>query len=260
MPYFTSKGYSLYYESIGEGPPLVLIPPPALGTSAFIQQKESLKQNFQVITFDPLGNARSSGARKNYSIEDWTDDILTLANHLKLDKIIPCGYSLGGTPAQLFALTYPERTKALILICTFPEVSTKLLAGKIKIGEWTMFEDLRGLLSRALAKTHTKRKDNQKALQQSIYSSRSEIVKNMYYHGRYFSVTRRLPEITSPVTYIYGTFDPLVRPYVKLYSMLVPNLKLVKIAGGAHQLPTRNTDEINAIITSLYAERSSAHE
>ncbi|WP_187254491.1 alpha/beta fold hydrolase [Alkalicoccus halolimnae] len=261
MPYFTSKGFSLYYETIGEGPPLVFLPPPALGVSAFIQQKESLKKDFQVITFDPLGTGRSSsGAEKNYSIEEWTDDLLALADHLKLDKIIPCGYSLGGLPAQLFALNYPQRTKALILTCTFPEVSTKLLAGKIKSGEWTMFEDLRGLLSRVLAITHTKRKDNQKALQKSIYSSSSEIVKNMYRSGRRFSVTGRLPEITCPVTYIYGKFDPLVRPYVKFYRMLVPDLQIVKIAGGLHQLPTRNTDELNAIIRSHYRERSAGND
>jgi pimeloyl-ACP methyl ester carboxylesterase len=43
-------------------------------------------------------------------------DLLTLANALGFERIIPAGLSLGGGVAANFALGHPERTEALILI------------------------------------------------------------------------------------------------------------------------------------------------
>lgn len=256
MPFFESRRGPLYYEETGNGPPLFFIPPPALGTESFLQQKEDLSAKFHVISFDPAGTGRSPDhGRREYTIEEWTEDILSLADHLQIEKILLCGYSLGGSPSQEFAVSYPERIKSLILICTFPEVTTMFLSAKIRMGEWTAGRDFRALLAEGLAFSHTKRKDNREGIRNRIHLSRPELVRSMYFHGRHYRVTDRLEKITCPVTFMYGAFDPVARPYADLYRAHLPHAEIVKISGAFHQLPTQNTREVNAIITGMFAER-----
>ena len=61
MPYAElSTGIDLYYERIGEGPPLLLIPSSSLGAAVWHPEPAGrLARNFTVITFDPRGIGRS---------------------------------------------------------------------------------------------------------------------------------------------------------------------------------------------------------
>jgi pimeloyl-ACP methyl ester carboxylesterase len=256
MPFFQSGEDLLYYEEKGDGPPLFFVPPPALGTEPFRQQKETLSRKFRVVSFDPAGTGRSpSNARKEHSVQEWSADILALADHLALDKILLCGYSLGGSASQEFAAAFPERIKGLILLCTFPEVNTAFLSAKIQLGEWAAGHDFRSLLARVLSVSHTSRQDNRSGLKERILRSNTSLVRSMYYHGRHYKATERLTEITCPVTYIYGEWDPIARPYVNMYRRFLSHAEIVKISGAFHQLPTRNTEEVNAIIAGKYAEQ-----
>lgn len=257
MPYFQSNGVRLYYESIGSGPALVLLPPPALGTPSFLQQQEALQSHFQVITFDPLGNNNSSlNGKETLTIGEWAEDILALMNHLQLEKIIPCGYSLGGAPAQEFALRYPDRTKALILLCTFPEVNSWILKTKIKTGRFITWIRAKKLLGAGLSYSHTNRDDNQKQLYKAVQNSKTKLLQNMYINGEKYNVTEKLNEISCPVTYIYSRLDPVALPYVDIYQKNIYNITIVRIAEltAMHQIPTRAASQVNSIITSLHAE------
>lgn len=256
MPYFKSHDAILYFESVGNGPALVFIPPPALGTDVFLQQKEALSSHFQVITFDPPGNNNSPDSEKNdYTIQDWSEDIAFLMKHLDLEEIILCGYSLGGGAAQEFTLRYPEKTKALVLICTFPEVSSMFLSAKFKTGQLLTWLRVKKLLGAGLAVSHTNRSDNKKYLYRAIQKSNAEIVHNMYKNGEKYNVTNELSRIKCPVTYIYSGLDLVALPYVKMYKENIPQLTLVKIAEltAMHQLPTRAASQVNSIIRSLHS-------
>lgn len=50
--------------------------------------------------------------------EDFSSDLIALMDHLKLDKAILCGLSMGGHISLQTAIRYPERVKSLILIGT----------------------------------------------------------------------------------------------------------------------------------------------
>ncbi|PYZ92641.1 hypothetical protein CR194_13315 [Salipaludibacillus keqinensis] len=185
MPFFQSGEGALYYEETGTGPSLLFIPPPALGTESFRQQKEVLSERFRVVSFDPIGTGRSPDhGRREYTIEEWTNDILSLADHLDLEKVLLCGYSLGGSPCQEFALSYPERIKGIILLCSFPEVSTVFLSAKIRIGEWLALKDFRTVMGEGIAISHTKRKDK---LGSGLFRSLVPITKPAGWVGYYQS-------------------------------------------------------------------------
>jgi len=69
------------------------------------------------IAVDLIGHGKSSSPNqlKYYIPESMADQLLTIINNLKVDKIILHGYSMGGRAALCFAAAYPERIKGLIL-------------------------------------------------------------------------------------------------------------------------------------------------
>lgn len=258
MPYFTSKNTSLYYEQRGQGPVLLFISPPGLGCTAF-EQQHPLEDQFQVVSFDPRGNGRSEcGETAGGSISQLTEDIYALTSHLNAEQVIICGYSFGGLPAQEFAYRYPEKTKALVLISSFPKVRTFLLAGKFRLGIWSTYENLLGTLGKGLAFSHTKKKDQQARIEKNIENSDPGVMEQMYLNGLHYDSTGLLPHITCPVLTIFGSNDVFVKKHQHDFKSQLPGMRNVHIQGKVHQLPTRAAGEVNAIIrnfvsSSVYA-------
>ena len=119
MPITALEETDLYYESRGEGEPLVLVPGFASGAWSWRWQAEGLANDFRVITFDPRGVASSKlndGA--NVSIERIADDIASLLDELGIEAAHVLGISFGGFVAQEFALRHPGKLKKLILAST----------------------------------------------------------------------------------------------------------------------------------------------
>lgn len=69
------------------------------------------------VSFDQRGHGH--GLRpKMFNLEDCADDVIAVADALGWDQIVPVGYSMGGTIAQLVAHRHPERCAGLILCST----------------------------------------------------------------------------------------------------------------------------------------------
>ncbi|MFC5711561.1 alpha/beta fold hydrolase [Thalassorhabdus alkalitolerans] len=255
MPYFHSNGADLYYESTGSGPPLMFLHPPAMGAAAFYTQREELSDQFQVITFDARGHGKSGdGGRNDLLIAEWAEDMAALADHLGVSQIIPCGYSSGANPALEFAISYPERTAGLILISGYPEVSTNILDKQIKIGIWGMKKDLRGMLAKWLAVSHTGNKKHQRFIEKTAKASNPVLLKNLYANSLYYQCTEQLPKIKCPVAAIYGANDYYIHYYQYLFYKYVRNIQLIHIQGIAHQIPTKKPKELHGIIRSFVAQ------
>ena len=113
---------NLYYETHGDGQPLILIPGFASGAWTWFRQTAELAKYFQVVTFDPRGIGKSKienpDDAKNLSLETFVVDMLTILDDLKIEKANILGASFGGFVAQEFALRFPERLHRLILACT----------------------------------------------------------------------------------------------------------------------------------------------
>jgi 3-oxoadipate enol-lactonase len=69
-------------------------------------------------TWDVRGHGYSTLPDGPVNSEDFSSDLIALMDHLKLDKAILCGLSMGGHISLQTAIRYPERVKSLILIGT----------------------------------------------------------------------------------------------------------------------------------------------
>ncbi|MFI5268565.1 MAG: alpha/beta fold hydrolase [Chloroflexota bacterium] len=109
-------GIDLYYESHGEGEPLVLIPSTGYAGNVFdMHLAPELSKSLRLITFDPRGCGRSSQPDSVYTIDQMACDVYELLGHLKIETAHVLGHSIGGRVALSLALNFPGRVKSLIL-------------------------------------------------------------------------------------------------------------------------------------------------
>ena len=77
-------------------------------------QTEVLKSNYRVISYDVRGFGESE-ASGEYSLDNMTQDLLKLMDHLQVKKAAVCGLSMGGSIALNAVEKFPSRFTALIL-------------------------------------------------------------------------------------------------------------------------------------------------
>jgi pimeloyl-ACP methyl ester carboxylesterase len=123
MPKARLDAISLYYETHGNGHPLLLISGLNSDNASWSGVCGKLAKHFRVITFDNRGSGRSDTPDKAYSIREMAEDAIALLDYLKIKKCHVIGHSMGGYIAQMLAIYYPERIGKLILEATAP-VST----------------------------------------------------------------------------------------------------------------------------------------
>ena len=104
--------------TMGDGPPLVLVPPLPGFKEAFLGVAHLLAREFRVITFDL--RARFEGRPSWAAL---VDDLDRVVDALAPGRLALLGHSLGGALAQHWAIAHPERARALILSSSFPRVS-----------------------------------------------------------------------------------------------------------------------------------------
>jgi 3-oxoadipate enol-lactonase len=110
----TINGTHLYYERAGSGHPLVLIHGFSLNTQMWDDQFAVFAQQYHAIRYDMRGSGQSDLPTE----ESFTavDDLRALLDALGVSRTFVLGLSLGGSVAIDFALAYPDRISALVLV------------------------------------------------------------------------------------------------------------------------------------------------
>ena len=112
---------NMYYDSYGEGKPLIILWGMGGEISPFLEQlKEILDNRFKVISFDSRGLGRSDKPDVSYSIEMMADDTVGLMDVIDVKQAHILGISMGSRIALTVAAKYPERVKSLILNVAAP--------------------------------------------------------------------------------------------------------------------------------------------
>lgn len=105
--------------AMGEGPPLLLLPPLPGYKEAWIAVAWRLAPRFRVITFDL--RARFSGPPSWDALDA---DLERVADVWAPGAAVVVGHSLGGALAQRWALRRPERVAALVLSSSFARIGS----------------------------------------------------------------------------------------------------------------------------------------
>lgn len=127
----TGDGVHIAYQVAGEGPlDLVVVPgfvshlQVAWEAPDYAHYFHRLASFARVIVFDKRGTGMSDPVSADAlpSLEQRMDDVRAVLDAVDSEQAAVFGYSEGGQMAALFAATYPERTRALVLYGTYARI------------------------------------------------------------------------------------------------------------------------------------------
>jgi pimeloyl-ACP methyl ester carboxylesterase len=121
MPFIDLSDERCYFEQMGRGDPLLLIP--GLGRTCRLWDAvaEQLGEHFSLIMPDNRGVGRSQSKRTPRNLRDLAVDLVELLDALGLERAHVLGISFGGVIAQWLAVDHPSRVNRLVLISTAHE-------------------------------------------------------------------------------------------------------------------------------------------
>jgi 3-oxoadipate enol-lactonase len=126
MAFTRVNGIVLHHQVLdqADGPVLVFIN--SLGSDFRIWQDvvPAFTDRFRVVLYDKRGHGLSDSPPAPYTIDDHTDDLIALLEHLNIKKAALVGLSVGGMISQRLAVRSPERVQALTLCCTAAKIGT----------------------------------------------------------------------------------------------------------------------------------------
>lgn len=122
MPLLETGDGTIYYETHGHGPALVLVHAISAGADTWRAQVARFSVDHQVIVFDARGVGRSGPIRGWRRIRDrMADDIAHLLNHTGHRRAAVRGVSFGGVIGQHFAARYPDRVERLAIVDSYSD-------------------------------------------------------------------------------------------------------------------------------------------
>ena len=122
--YTRSADVAIAYQVVGDGPvDLVFVPTFANLVFPWFNDDwksfyERLASFARLILLDKRGTGLSDRPRDLGSLETRMDDIRAVLDAAGAERAVLLGSGAGGQPCAMFAATYPERTRALVLVNT----------------------------------------------------------------------------------------------------------------------------------------------
>jgi 3-oxoadipate enol-lactonase len=116
MPYASNRGVNVYYETYGDGPPMVLVHANPFDHRLFTYQIASFSPYFRLIAMDIRGYGRSDKPTTPFTLKDMADDVLAVCTQEAVARAVFMGVSVGSGMSLLIGLDHPELCDAVILV------------------------------------------------------------------------------------------------------------------------------------------------
>jgi len=241
-----------YYELIGEGEPLLLIP--GLGATCRLWDPivPELARHFTLVMLDNRGMGLSKAKKKPRTLADYSSDYAELLDHLNIDETHVLGLSLGGIAAQRLAVDHPQKIKRLILMSCADRFSPYLLRITALLGHslrWfprMLFLQTMELLATAplYLDEHVDEIDRMMKEKCSDPVPKSAMATQL----RCLLRSELEPadyRITAPTLVVAGEYDALIPAcYAKIMANKIPGSQFVLLKGAGHN-PLTEMPEIS---------------
>jgi pimeloyl-ACP methyl ester carboxylesterase len=116
MPYARNRDVRIYYETYGEGSPLVMVHANPFDHRLFTYQIASFAPYYRVVALDIRGYGRSDKPETPFTLADMADDVLAVCAEENIARAVFMGVSVGSGIALLIGLDRPEMAEAVVLV------------------------------------------------------------------------------------------------------------------------------------------------
>jgi pimeloyl-ACP methyl ester carboxylesterase len=111
MPYAHVNGLDIYYETHGDGEPLVLLHGGLLTIGlSFARTLPTLARTRRVVAIELQGHGHTADTDREFTAEHLADDVVGVLDELGIARADLFGFSLGGIVALRMAMRHPGRT------------------------------------------------------------------------------------------------------------------------------------------------------
>jgi pimeloyl-ACP methyl ester carboxylesterase len=128
MPHASTGALRVFYDSAGEGEPLLLIPGLGDDHHTFDLSREALARHHRLILVDNRDAGASDEATSSYGTAEMAQDALAIIDQVAPGRFHVLGVSMGGAIAQQVALQAPDRVASLVLASTWGRTDAFLRA------------------------------------------------------------------------------------------------------------------------------------
>ena len=117
MPTVRANGLDMGYDVDGAGPPLVMLHgATSIGSDDWAAQRPLFAKAFRLYLPDARGHGRTRwNPDDGFSQEMLTADVLAFVDALHIETFHLMGFSMGAMTALMFASSYPERLRTLVV-------------------------------------------------------------------------------------------------------------------------------------------------
>ncbi len=257
-----ADGARIHYQAAGSGPVVVFTHGLGSHLDAWEATVAEFRDRYTILTWDVRGFGGSERRPDTMAPATWASDLAAVLDEVGADDAVIGGISMGGVVSQRFALDFPERTRALILISTSSEVNERAEAG------WNARADLieRDGLAKALTPTGPAlsygKEYRERYADEILESARLTIERNdpACYAAACRAVsnidyTADLETISCPTLILQGLEDALTPPGGSvIMSRRIEGSRLVMLENCGHGIPTEQPDEFHAEVEAFLAD------
>jgi pimeloyl-ACP methyl ester carboxylesterase len=143
MPYVPVGALNVYYETHGEGEPLVLLHGAYMTIDMLGPLVQGLSATRRVVAFEAEGHGRTALIDRPLSYEQMADDTAAAMRGVGLESADVFGYSMGGAMALQVAIRHPDLVRKLVVASAgyshdsmhaealemFPSITPEMFAG-----------------------------------------------------------------------------------------------------------------------------------
>jgi 3-oxoadipate enol-lactonase len=260
MPLQEVNGQWINYEDTGgDLVPIVLAHGILMDRGMFAPQIESAKVGSRFITWDARCHGETENTDEPFSYWDLADDLKGLLDHLGIERAVIGGMSQGGFVALRFALKYPERVSALILLGTQAGVEDpeKVATYQVMLDVWEA-EGLNDQLARTIAAIvlGNEWRGSDEWIAKWYKKPRSLLRQAFQTLVSRDDIEHRLGEITAPALVIHGTADAAIdiEKAHRLCSELANCRQMVAIEGAGHASNLTHPKLVNLAIQQFIGD------
>ncbi len=227
--FITIDGLKLYYTTLGEGRPTLLLHGWGVDSRSMQSIMTYLKdRGSKVYALDFPGFGMSELPPEPWEVGDYTALVVQFLDQMGLDQVDIVAHSFGGRVSIKLAAAHPERINRLVLTGSAGIRPDRTAGYYVKVYTYKLGKALAKLLPGSLGKRMIARRGSSDY--QQAGEMRATFVKVVNEDLRHL-----LPDIQSPTLLIWGELDtetPLQDG--QLMDQLIPNSRLEVLRGAGH--------------------------
>ena len=230
--YITTRGIKIYYETYGQGEPLLMIHGNGGSISAFKYQIGFFQKHYKVIVADSRAQGKTIDHGEVLNYEMMAEDMNAMLDSLHIASANVIGWSDGGINGLLLAIHHPEKVKKLVI------------SGANLIPDASIL-DPQGVAFIADAK-----KELMAAKQDASIKNTLKLINMMALEPHI--PTTDLPKIKCPVLVIGGDADVIKPSHTVQIFENIPQANLWILPFAGHATLQRSKAEFNSKVFSFF--------